>query len=74
MRSAIWLLFVASLATGAHAQDAGSPMETFLRQVDEYVVLHRQLEGPLPPEAVTSDMAQLLRARLALATSIRTAR
>ena len=74
MRPAICLLFAGTLTLSASAHDADAPMQTFVRHVNEYVVLHRQLEGPLPPEAVTSDIGQLLRARLTLATAIRAAR
>ena len=76
MRSATSLLFVVSIsfALNASAQHTASPTDTFQQRVNEYVALHRRLEAPLPPEIVTFDIVYLLRARLALATAIRTAR
>ena len=47
---------------------------TFLQRVDSYVALHRRLEGPLPPEAVTPDPNELFAPRKALAAAMRKAR
>ena len=47
---------------------------TFLQRVDSYVALHRRLEGPLPPEAVTPDPNELFAPRKALAAARRKAR
>ena len=46
----------------------------FSKRVNAYVDLHRRLEGPLPPEAVTPNPADLVLMREALATEIRKAR
>jgi hypothetical protein len=48
--------------------------QTFLQRVEAYVALHRQLEGPLPPEVVTDDVKVLSVPREALAAAMRKAR
>ena len=74
MRYAALLLFV-SVSTIAGAQQPTEPMRhTFLQRVDDYVGLHRRLEGPLPREVVTADPAALFESKRALAAAIRTAR
>lgn len=74
MRYGAVLLFV-SLAAAVGGQEATDPMRhTFLQRVDAYVGLHRRLEGPLPPEVMTTDAAALFASGRALAAAIRTAR
>ena len=74
MRYGAVLLFV-SLAASVAGQQPTDPMRhTFLQRVDEYVGLHRRLEGPLPPEVVTADPAALFESKRALAAAIRAAR
>lgn len=74
MRYGAVLLFV-SLATAVGGQEATDPMRhTFLQRVDAYVGLHRRLEGPLPPEVMTTDPSALFASKRALAAAIRTAR
>jgi hypothetical protein len=48
--------------------------EEFRRRVSAYVDLHRSVEGPLPPEEITTDPAHPLIVRKALAREIRKAR
>jgi hypothetical protein len=48
--------------------------DTFLRRVDDYVRLHRELERLLPPEVVTSDLDALFAPRIALGREMRNAR
>lgn len=74
MRYGPLILFV-TLVGGISGQQATDPMRhTFLQRVDEYVTLHRRLEGPLPPEVVTADPKALFAPRRALAAAIRKAR
>ena len=49
-------------------------IQTFQQRVDEYVALHRLLEGPLPPLRPTRDMGEIGRLRQALAARLRDAR
>ena len=44
------------------------------RRIDEYVALHRKLEGPVPTVRVSSDPAEIRRAVDALGSQIRRAR
>jgi hypothetical protein len=68
-------LVLVSLMTGVSAPQATDPVRhTFVQRVDEYVALHRRLEGPLPREVVTSDLEALFAPRIALAAAIRTER
>jgi hypothetical protein len=63
------------LGTTVGGQQATDPMRhTFLQRVDDYVALHRRLEGPLPPEVVTDDVNALFAPRHALAAAIRAER
>jgi hypothetical protein len=55
------------------AADAAA-LARFQAGIDEYVGLHRQLEGPLPVPAVSSDVAKIRAASDALAGAIRGAR
>ena len=48
--------------------------DTFLRRVDGYVQLHRDLERLLPPEVVTSNLDALFAPRIALGREMRKAR
>lgn len=74
MRYGTLILFV-TLVGGISGQPATDPIRhTFLQRVDEYVALHRRLEGPLPPEVVTADPEALLAPRRALAAAICKAR
>jgi hypothetical protein len=74
MRSGSLILFICLSAgvSGQQATDAGR--QTFIQRVDEYVTLHRRLEGPLPPEVITADPEALSAPRRALAAAIRHAR
>jgi hypothetical protein len=68
------ILFV-SLVTVVSGQQATDPMRhTFFQRVDDYVALHRRLEGPLPKEVITTDVEALFAPRKALAAAIRIAR
>ena len=59
---------------GALAQQPVDPLrQTFLERVDQYVALHRQLEGP-DPHSVVTDAEVLFARRQALGTAIRKAR
>ena len=49
-------------------------IQDFQRRVDEYVTVHRMLEGPLPPLRPTWNMAEIRQTMQALATRIQTAR
>jgi hypothetical protein len=68
-------VLVLTLVAGLDGSPPADPLrETFLQRVDGYVALHRTLEGPLPPEAVTHDPNALFAPRQALAAAIRKAR
>jgi hypothetical protein len=58
--------------TGAHRETA--VVQAFEWRVSEYVTLHRELEGPLPPLQVTHDMNAVRAAMDALAKRMRVAR
>ena len=61
----------------AAAQSSGERQqmrEAFLKRVDQYVALHRDLERLLPPETITSNLDELLAPRAALARELRRAR
>ena len=75
MSSVLVLLILALPAGVAMAQPPTDPMRhAFLQRVDDYVGLHRRLEGPLPREVITDDPDELLKPRRALAAAIRVAR
>ena len=74
MRYGAVMMLLVGLAGGVGGQPAPDSRQTFLQRVDEYVALHRRLEGPLPQAMVTADPAAILAPRRALAAAIRTAR
>jgi hypothetical protein len=59
---------------GAPTPAEGAALTRFHKGVEEYVALHRRLEGPLPVPAVSSDVARIREASDALALAIRGAR
>jgi hypothetical protein len=74
MRYGPFLVLVSLIATTS-GQPVTDPMRhTFLERVDDYVALHRRLEGPLPREVVTADLEALFAPRTALAEAIRAER
>lgn len=74
MSSALFVLFFTVSGAAIDQPPPDMWRTTFLERVDRYVALHRQLEGPLPPEIVTADTVALLAPRRALAEAIREAR
>jgi hypothetical protein len=68
------VILLVGMAGGISGQPASDPRQTFLQRVDEYAVLHRRLEGPLPQPIVTADPEAIFAPRRALAAAIRTAR
>jgi hypothetical protein len=58
----------------ARAQDVDPALVEFSSRVWQYVDLHRRLEGPLPPLAVSRDPAVVRNAMDALARALRVAR
>jgi hypothetical protein len=51
------LVLLVTLIAGVDEQQVTDPMRhTFLQRVDDYVALHRRLDGPLPREVVTTDV------------------
>lgn len=73
-------VFATTISPAAAVRAAQSQAErqemrdTFLRRVDDYVQLHRELERLLPPEVVTSDLDALFAPRIALGREMRKAR
>jgi hypothetical protein len=65
---------VARVVSTSSSDASSSQRQTFLERVEAYVALHRQLEGPLPPEVVTDDVKVLFVPREALAAAMRKAR
>jgi hypothetical protein len=49
-------------------------LDEFRARVNQYADLHRQLEGPLPPQEVTTDPKQIRAASEALARELKAAR
>lgn len=49
-------------------------LATYNARIADYVTLHKRLEGPLPPQQISSDMRVVRNAMDALAREIRTAR
>jgi hypothetical protein len=49
-------------------------IQAYEARVDDYVTLHRLLEGPLPPPQVSNDLTEVWANQAALARRIRTAR
>jgi hypothetical protein len=75
MRYGAVLLLLGLVAAVGAQEPATDPMRhMFLQRVDEYVGLHRRLEGPLPREVVTADASALFESKRALAAAIRAAR
>jgi hypothetical protein len=74
MRYGLWVLFASLIPAATGPQPTDPVSGTFLQRIDEYVALHRRLEGPLPPEQVTSDVRALFIPRIALAAAIRAER
>lgn len=56
-----------------NAGQAG-PLEAFQARLDQYVEMHRRLEGPMAPLQVTANMAAVHRAMASLRQRIRTGR
>ena len=61
-------------AAAQSAAERQQMREAFLKRVDQYVALHRDLERLLPPETITSNLDELLAPRAALARELRRAR
>lgn len=51
--------------------DRVAALRVFHQRVEDYAVLHRRLEGPLPPLTTTRDMRKNYRAQQLLANAIR---
>ena len=70
----------AAILTFASAAAAQTPAERqemrgmFLKRVDTYVALHRELEQLVPPQVVTANVEELFAPRLGLARELRKAR
>jgi hypothetical protein len=86
-RRAVLAMLVLAAGTSVPAQvrplpaDPATPIlqeivatQAFEERVNQYVILHRLLEGPLPPLQTTRDMGQLQMTVRALALQIRMAR
>ena len=68
-------VLAAALGTGLDwQQPLHQTRQTFVQRVDEYVALHRRLEGPLPRAVVTAEPYAMFVSRHALALAIREAR
>src|SRR5688500_13004165 len=70
---AAMVMGVVVLAAGPSAAqiDAAAETAAFQGRVDQYVQMHRRLEGPLPPLMVTNDMDEVHRLMAALRERIR---
>ena len=64
--NSVWTEFPQSVSANQFA--------TFQSRVDEYVRMHRRVESPLPPLAVTADLDEVHRLMDALRARIRTER
>lgn len=85
-RPMVLAVLLLSAGTGAVAQVASLPppnqtvlqdiaaTQTFQERVNQYVTLHRLLEGPLPPLRPTRDMTEIQASTRALALRIQLAR
>jgi hypothetical protein len=74
-RAAVVAAVLAVAAPASMAQDVtGGPAAEFAARIDEYVMLHRQLEGTVPMLHVSRDPAEVRAAVTALGTKIRAAR
>jgi hypothetical protein len=58
----------------ALAEADAREIDAFCRKVDEYVILHRRLEGAAPAHQIYTDAAKIMAERDALAGRIRAAR
>lgn len=68
----IWALLLCPFAA---AQDAGTAdLASFKTKLDRYVEMHRRLEGPIPPLAMSPDMDEVHRLMEALQIKIRAER
>jgi hypothetical protein len=67
-------LAFAGAAAAQSPSERDQMREVFLKRVDQYVALHRDLERLLPPETITSNLDELLAPRVALARELRRAR
>lgn len=56
------------------ASQADAALATYNARIADYVALHRRLEGPLPPQQISSDMRVVRKAMDALAKEIRAER
>jgi hypothetical protein len=68
---------ILTFASAAAAQTTAERQEMrriFLKQVDAYVALHRDLEQLVPPQVVTANADELLAPRIGLARELRLAR
>jgi hypothetical protein len=85
-RTMVLAVLLLSAGTGAVAQVTSLPppnqtalqdiaaTQTFQERVNQYVTLHRLLEGPLPPLRPTRDMTEILTSTRALALRIQLVR
>ena len=74
-RSAFATIGVLALTCALGAQAASSAeLATFQSRLDQYVEMHRRVEGPLPPLAVTTNMDDVHRLMDALRVRIRAER
>jgi hypothetical protein len=85
-RTIVLAVLLLSAGTGAVAQVTSLPppnqtalqdiaaTQTFQERVNQYVTLHRLLEGPLPPLRPTRDMTEILTSTRALALRIQLVR
>lgn len=71
MRGGSLILFVSVMASLSGQQTSDPMRHMFLQRVDNYVALHRRLEGPLPRQIVTDDVDALYASKRALAAAIR---
>jgi hypothetical protein len=74
MRHLTFVVFMSMVSALESSPPADPLRDTFLKRVEGYVELHRRLEGPLPPEAVTHDAKALFVPRAEVAAAIRRAR
>jgi hypothetical protein len=68
------VVFFVAMAGLSGQQSSEDIRQAFLHRVEQYVMLHRELEAPLPREVVTEDPSLLFVSRQALAQAIRKAR
>lgn len=68
------IVLSASALIATPQRNEAAAVQDFDRRVADYVILHRLLEGPLPPLQVSRDMRVVRTAMDALATRIQAAR